>query len=189
MLAEMRNPVGKGFLGTHNHQDLSELGVPNIEDYRNPIKSPEDKPKPVGFGCISPSWHPRLSYAGTYDEIWQKKRAPYLPHDFDQRFFHTAHPDLIFGKYLKGGEPVSMTNMSPKRKQRFSLPICDLNIAVSIDGKIERPKVNLETVLLEPTDDKCCLSWRAAMPCDKKALKVSQINVELNELTLDRQGG
>ncbi|MEN6320470.1 MAG: DUF2169 domain-containing protein [Syntrophaceae bacterium] len=188
VLAEARNPVGKGFLGSYNHQDLTEVGVPNIEDYRNPLKSPEDRPKPVGFGYIAPSWQPRLSYAGTYDEVWQKKRAPYLPHDFNPRFFHTAHPDLIFDKYLKGGELVSMINMSPNHKQQFSLPICDLNIAVSIDGKIERPKVNLETVLLEPTNDKCCLTWRAAVPCDKKALKVSLIDVELNKLTIDRQG-
>lgn len=188
ILAETRNPVGKGFLGKRSYRELADVGVPNIEDYRNLIKTPQDSLSPVGFGCIAPSWQPRASYAGTYDDAWQKNRAPYLPLDFNARFFHTAHPDLVFNEYLKGGEPVSMTNMSPRGKQQFILPVCDLNIVVTMGGGKNMPKANLETVLLEPTDERLCLVWRAAVPCDKKALKVSQIDVELNKLTLDRLG-
>jgi len=189
ILAETRNPVGKGFWGKRDKKELDEVGVPNIEDHWNPIKAPEDNPKPVGFGYIAPSWQPRLTYAGTYDEAWQKKRAPYLPHDFDPRFFHAAHPDLLFNKCLKGGEPVSMTNMSPKGKQQFVLPVCDLEINVTMAGQKHSPQANLETVLLEPTDERLCMVWRAALPCDKKALKVSQIGVTLNKINIgNRQG-
>lgn len=188
MFAEARNPVGKGFLGKRSHQELNEVGVPNIEDSQNLIKSPEDRPRPVGFGCIAPSWQPRASYAGTYDDAWQKNRAPYLPRDFDSRFFHAAHPDLIFDKYLKGGEPVSMTNMSPRGKHEFVLPVCDLNFVIIIGAGKKTPQAYLETILLMPTEERLCLIWRAAMPCDKKALKVSRIDVGLNKLTLKGQG-
>ncbi len=188
ILAETRNPVGKGYIGKRGRHELDEAGVANIEDARNPIKSPKDQPRPVGFGCIAPSWAPRISYAGTYDESWQKNRAPYLPKDFDPRFFHAAHPDLIFNQYLKGGEPVGMVNMSPKGKQNFVLPVCDLKISVFIGDEEHTPTANLETVLLEPTDEKLCMMYRAAVPCDKKTLKVSRVDVELKTLTLKEQG-
>lgn len=190
ILAETRNPVGKGFWGKRDKQEPTEVGVPNIEDYRNPIKAPGDNPNPAGFGCVAPSWQPRLTYAGTYDEAWQKKRAPYLPQNFDPRFFHAAHPDLVFDKYLKGGEPVSMTNMSPKGKQQFVLPLCDLEINAIVAGQKNSPQANLETVLLEPTDERFCMVWRAALPCDKKTLKVNQIDVKLNKININnRQEG
>jgi hypothetical protein len=36
----------------------------------------------------------------------------------------------------------------------------------------------LETVLIEPEDDRLCLTWRAAVPCDKAALKVRSVTIE-----------
>ena len=177
ILAETRNPIGKGFLGKRSNQELNDVGVPNIEEYRNPIKALEDRPKPVGFGCIAPSWAPRISYAGTYDEAWQKHRSPHLPQDFDPRFFHAAHPDLVFNEYFKGGEPVSMTNMSTRGKQQFTIPVCDLKIVVTIGGNKQTPKANLETVLLEPTDERFCLVWRAAVPCGRNAMRIEKIEV------------
>lgn len=38
------------------------------------------------------SWQPRLRYAGTYDQHWMDERLPFLPEDFDLRYFQSAPP-------------------------------------------------------------------------------------------------
>src|SRR5437762_614166 len=79
---ELRNPVGVGFRA---RKTRFEDGVrcPNLEDPTRPFKGWGDRPAPIGFGFLSPNWQPRAGYAGTYDESWQKERAPLLPRDFD----------------------------------------------------------------------------------------------------------
>jgi 3-oxoacyl-[acyl-carrier-protein] synthase-1 len=37
--------------------------------------------------------------------------------------------------------------------------------------------VNLETLSIEPDENRICFTWRAAVPCDRKALKVEKIVV------------
>ena len=39
--------------------------------------------------------------AGTYDDQWQTRRAPYLPEDFDARFFQLAPTGLVAASILK----------------------------------------------------------------------------------------
>ncbi len=172
ILSEARNPIGKGFRGKRGSDELPSAGIPNIEN-------PADPSAPVGFGFVAPAWQPRLAFAGTYDEKWQKKRAPYLPEDFDHRFFNAAPPPLVFAEPLRGGEDVLMRNMSPRGEQRFKLPVCAFRLEITIAGKKETPPLTLETVLIEPTDERLCLSWRASAPCDKKALKVELITIAL----------
>lgn len=179
VLAEERNPVGVGFLGKRNPKEMEGQPLPNIEDLRGLIKSPADPVSPAGFGFIPPSWLPRRSFAGTYDEAWQKGRAPYLPQDFNLRFFNAAHPDMVFDRYLRGGEPVEVVNASRKGPIRFELPVRDFDIKVRIAGSTQDAPANLETVLIEPDDDRVCLSWRALVPCDKKALKIEEIAIEM----------
>ncbi len=168
LVYEEKNPVGKGFIDKQSRKDPAEAGLPNIEDVKNLMRSPNDHPLPKGFGAIAPYWHPRASFAGTFDETWQKTRAPYLPEDFDTRYYHAAHPDLIFAEYLKGGEPVIMVNLSPKGRQQFNLPNDEPKIEVDATGRFETVKANLETVLLEPTDERLCLTWKAAFTTGRK---------------------
>lgn len=165
---EERNPLGKGFLGMRSEQELDDVEIPNIEDPKNLMKNPADKPRPVGFGAIAPYWQSRVSYSGTCDEAWQKHRAPFLPEDFDFRYNYAAHPDLIFTEYLKGGEPVVIANMSLRGRQQFNLPSSEPKIEVSIAGRFETVKANMETVLLEPTEERISLVWRATAQSDKK---------------------
>ena len=104
VLAEERNPVGRGFRGKRKTRELAGLPLPNIEDPAAPVEKVGDKAVPQGFGFTAAHWLPRRAFAGTYDEAWQQNRAPYLPEDFDPRFFNAAHPDLIFDRHLVGGE-------------------------------------------------------------------------------------
>jgi hypothetical protein len=183
-LYESRNPSGCGFVGKRQRNEIDGMKLPNLEDPAHLIAKPGDQPPPAGFGCISPAWDPRKSYVGTYDEAWQKKRAPYLPEDFDSRFFNTAHPDLICKGYLKGGERVEVINASPERILKFKLPVCLVEAAVHSMGTIEKPPFHLETVLIEPGLPTLCMTYRASHVCGKKALRIDQVELALQRLDL-----
>jgi len=182
ILFEPRNPVGCGFVGKRKKKEIQGMNLPNLEDPAHLISKPTDQPPPAGFGYFSPSWEPRKSFVGTYDEAWQKSRAPYLPKDFDARFFNMAHPDMVCRGYLKGGEPVEVVNASPNGLLRFNLPTYQVEAAVRVAGKIEKPPLNLETVLIEPSVATLCMTWRASLVCGKKAMKVERVELVLQGL-------
>lgn len=174
-----RNPVGRGFIGHRKPEEMNGVPLPNLEDPANLITDPTHQPTPACFGISAPHWLPRSQFAGTYDEAWQTRRAPYLPEDFDKRFFCMAHPELVYPGYLRGGEPVEITNMHPKGKMVFQVPHVKLATDVTVDGSSVQPRFNLETLIIEPNHLKLGMVWRAAMQCDKKALKISDIKINL----------
>jgi len=184
VLFEPRNPVGCGFIGKRSKKEIVGMKLPNLEDPAQLIAKLGHHPRLSGFGALSASWEPRKSYAGTYDAVWQKSRAPYLPDDFNPRFFNIAHPDFICNGYLQGGEPVEIINASPHGRVRFTLPMCRFEATVRMGGKTEKPVMNLETVLLEPSASRLCLTWRGSLTCDKKTLKVEQVSVALHAMEL-----
>jgi hypothetical protein len=184
ILAVEANPVGRGFRGKRRGGELEGMSLPNVEDPQCLIANAGDKATPAAFAFVSPSWQPRLSYVGTYDEAWQENRAPYLPDDFDPRFFNVAHPDFIFDRYLQGGEPVMLENLSREGPLQFVIPTCQLRADISVAGQVESPPLNLETVLIEPEENRLCLTWRCAITCDKKTLSVEQMDIHLDDLQL-----
>ncbi len=103
----------------------------------HPIGSASDKPPPAGVGYV-PAWHPRATFAGTYDEAWRKKRAPYLPADFAPRFFQAAPQDG------PGGAPTdadgdAAARAGPGAVQKATLDLLQLPHQIVVDsGMIER---------------------------------------------------
>lgn len=182
VLAEGRNPVGRGFRGKRSASEMAGQLLPNLEDPLRLIQTLSESPAPAGLGFVAPSWQPRQSFAGTYDEAWQERRAPYLPLDFRAEFFLAAPPELCARQFLKGGEPVEIIGASPEGVQRFRLPACELAVAVKVAGQQVTPPLQMETVLLEPGEGRLSLLWRGAVPCDKKALKVEQAHFQLRSL-------
>ena len=176
---EERNPVGRGYAGKRSASDMNGQPLPNLENPANLIQQYTDQPEPSCFALSAASWQPRRSYVGTYDEAWQTQRAPYLPVDFDKRFFNMAHKDLIYPGYLQGGEPVQITNMHQGGNLQFNLPQVKLASRITIGNSEERPLFNIETLTLEPNKLQLSMVWRAAIPCDKKALKIKQVDIAL----------
>ena len=177
MLAEERNPIGVGFAGKRSAEELAGQPVPNLETPGQPLVRQGQIHTPACFAPTAPHWLPRRAFAGTYDEVWQRKRAPYLPTDFDPRFLQCAAPELAFDRYLRGGEPIEIHGASPEGPIAFPIPAANLRVGVRVAGGLEHPPVNLETVLLEPDDNRVSLTWRAALPCDRKVLKVEKVTV------------
>jgi hypothetical protein len=182
VLAEPRNPVGRGFRGKRSSSQMVDRPLPNLEDPTKRISGISDAPEPMGVGYVAPSWLPRRTFAGTYDEEWRTRRAPYLPSDFKLDFFRMASAGLSSPEHLKGGEPVELLNVSPFGRQSFRLPRCGIEATVRIAGQRAKPSLGLETVLLEPGERRLCLLWRGALPCDKKALKVEEASFQLQSL-------
>ncbi len=176
-LAEERNPIGVGFAGRRGAQELAGHPVPNLENPGEPLERQGQSHTPVCFAPTAPQWLPRRAFAGTYDEIWQRRRAPYLPVDFDPRFLQCAAPELAFDRYLQGGEPIEVHGASPEGPIAFPIPAASLQVAVKVAGSLEHPPVNLETVLLEPDETRVSLTWRAAVACERTVRRVEPSTV------------
>jgi hypothetical protein len=177
-----RNPVGTGYRATDGVYSFDDLPVANVEHPAHPISSWKDRPPPCGFGPLSPHWEPRRSYAGTYDEAWQKNRAPYLPDDFDPRFLQLAPVDAIAPQPLAGGEPVLLRGLSESGDVQFTLPAADLAVAFVVDGAPRPGPVVLDTITFEPDARRFTMVWRASFPADKKVLRVSEVRAMLRRL-------
>lgn len=184
VFAEERNPIGCGFRGKRSAQEFEGQPVPNLEDPAAPLQSLGQTPAPCCFAPVAPSWMPRRAFAGTYDAGWTRHRAPYLPHDFDPRFLQCAAPELTFDRYLQGNEPVEIHGASNTGPIGFTLPTARPIVEVKVAGASQEPWANLETLLIEPDENRATLTWRAALPCDRRVLKVDKIVVKLR-----RSGG
>jgi hypothetical protein len=175
------NPVGVGFRAADGIRSLRDLPLPNVEDPRALIQSWKDAPPPAGFAPVAPHWEPRRSYAGTYDAAWQEQRAPYLPRDFDARFFHLAPPGLTVSQRLRGGEPVEVSGATADGVLRFVLPAAQIEVAFSLDRGTTSHPAELDTVVIEPDAARLTMVWRAAHRCDKAMLKVREVRTSIRQ--------
>jgi len=185
--AEERNPVGRGFLGKRSASTLVGTLLPNLEDPRRPLARPGDAQDPACFSFVAPSWMPRRAHAGTYDHNWKRQRAPYLPRDFRSPFFNSAAPELIFDRFLSGGERVEILGACRQGPLSFVLPTWAPTLEITLAGRTESPRLELETLLLEPDENRACLTWRAALPCDKKIHKIAHVLVRGRSTSVEQE--
>ena len=182
---EARNPVGRGLVARHA-QPAPDQPLPNLEDPQQLLNEPHDRPVPACFAPIAPTWMPRRAHAGTYDEAWTRGRAPYLPLDFDARFFQVAPPELVAPSCLQGGEAVRLVGFSAGGAIEFALPEVGLELQVDFNGAQTPCRPQLELVLFEPDAGRFQMLWRAAWPVDKWLLKLKAVTVRSPRYGLDR---
>jgi hypothetical protein len=178
---EWRNPVGCGFAVAGDHAVGTPM--PNIEWIDQPIRQWSDRPPPAGFGAIAAHWQPRVRFAGTYDEHWARTRQPLWAADLDVRYFQCAPEDQQAARFLRGGEPVVLLNVSPRGTLRFALPRVRLGFETFFydgDSEIHRHR-QLHTVILEPGFPRVSLVWQSALPCHFKVQKLARTVVTLKE--------
>ncbi len=174
-VADARNPVGVGFRAPGSTTPVHGSRLPNLEDPSAPIASPRDKPPPACFAPVAPHWEPRRTYAGTYDENWQSRRAPYLPEDFDRRFFQVGPVGMTVAGRLRGGELVEAFGVAPHGPIRFVLPSLVVHATYRVGRAEHRHAAALDTVLIEPDASRLVMVWTAARACDKAVLKVKEV--------------
>jgi len=179
VLAEEHNPVGCGFLGERELAELEGSAAPNLLDPAAPQDKLGDAGLPACFAPCAPAWLPRREFAGTYDAAWQRSRAPYLPEDFDPRFLQCATGSLRFERFLQGTEPVHLAGMTLSGPIEFAVPTVRPQIDVVVAGSPAAPRAELETLWIEPDDNRATLTWRANLPVDRSVLKVEKVTIRL----------
>lgn len=133
--------------------------------------------EPAGFAALGPHFLQRRKYAGTYDDSWQKTRAPLPPLDFDPRHNRVAHPDLQSDEPLAGDEPVEVLGATPDHAWRFKLPAYEPSFEYEIDDE-ERPlETHLDTFLIDAEHRVVELTWRATVRLPRKVERLKRIVV------------
>jgi hypothetical protein len=159
---EPRNPVGVGFVGRRG-APVPGTPLPNIEDPRQPLTAPGGRAASIGFGFVGAEWHPRASFAGTYDAEWTANRSPLLPKNFDRRFFNAASDGLIAPGFLNGDEVVMTAGVTPEGRWDFRLPAVHpptCHVALRAGGS--RPlQTSLDTLIVDADSRRLTLIWRA----------------------------
>lgn len=184
---DVRNPLGTGFFLTTS--GIEGVRLPNIEYSDQLIRKWDDHPEPAGFGPVCSHWQPRVSLAGTYDDIWQQERLPLLPEDFNDKHYQCAPADQQAPQFLNGGEPVALINLTPKENFYFNLPKIFLGFETFFytgERQLhERPK--LHTVIIEPDFPRVSLIWHTALPCHPKVLKLKETRIYEKQLLKNGQ--
>lgn len=176
---DARNPVGLGFTGDLAAAEVEGWLLPHLENPQQLIFRVGSAPEPACFAPIAPHWMPRMLFAGTYDEEWQRNRAPYLPRDYSPQFMNSAPADQIYPDFLRGSEPVVIEGMHPIGRLDFCLPAIRLiNRVHSVAGEATTPFV-LETVHLQPNQLQLSMVWRAAYQCGRHFSRVKHVNVHM----------
>jgi len=175
-----RNPVGKGFYRRKDERSLEGFSLPNLENPRQLINNWRDNVSPTTYGPVAPHWAPRKNFSGTYDKNWEKTRKPFLPQDFNDKYFSVACSDLISPNYLQGGEFVEFRNLSPHGQNQFILPKQNFRLRYSMKRTShDAPPLNLDTVVIKPEDNIISLTWRTKIPCNRQFLYCDWISLKM----------
>lgn len=175
--AYMRNPSGRGFHKHLREEWLHGSPLPNTEEIARPIVRPDADYAPMGFGPIARHWEPRYRHAGTYDEHWLQHVAPFLPADFDDRFYQAAPTDQQLPTPL-GEQEITLLNLTPGGRCTFRLPHLQAPVHVFPKGGGREDLVaNLDTIVIEPDLGRVLLSWRVARPLRRDLFEIAQVLV------------
>lgn len=162
-----RNPLGCGAMakGYTIRRDTSYLAA-QIECPKAPLTDPHQELEPEGFGPVPPWSQWRQQHTGTCDHEWHKMRAPRPPHDFNYAFHQVAHPKLILPSYLKGGETIQLSGLTPGGgKLRFRLPdITPWATFDFIDGRQVQARLHCDGLHIDLRQGplwRVDLTWRA----------------------------
>src|SRR5262249_23183462 len=115
------NPVGVGYYPLTTGDALIGKPLPNTSEIGRRVDGRDGQYVPMAFGPIGRAFLQRLAFAGTYDQQWLDNVFPFLPGDFDDRYFQAAPSDQQF-PYPHGGELVVLTNLTPQGQTTFRLP-------------------------------------------------------------------
>lgn len=159
--AYLPNPIGRGYLMYKDKRHITDSPLPNTEEINQPIDSPLKQYKPMAFGPVGRNWLPRSGWGGTYDEYWKQHKKPFLPDDFDERYYQYA-PEDQWIDYPQGGEEITLTHLTPEKSISFTLPSQQVPMQVIFTNG-DRHNLNsvVDTLIIDPNKREFTLTWRA----------------------------
>ncbi|WP_068638488.1 DUF2169 family type VI secretion system accessory protein [Thauera butanivorans] len=165
------NLAGIGWGGPKTWHTLAGEPIANLHAPGKPIKKPNDDAlMPTALSAIARHWAPRNQYGGTYDDAWRRELAPFLPEDFDERFFQCAPTDQQI-PYPAGGETVTLTHLLPRHPTlSFTLPRFDaLRVRIlRTDYSTEILSPPVDTLFFETEAGRFSAVWRASTPIRRR---------------------
>jgi hypothetical protein len=172
--SELRNLVGTGFHVNSDGLTISELPLPNVERPDQPIQSWSDRPDPIGFCPVGRGWQPRIKLAGTYDGHWLNETRPFLPEDFDDRYFQAAPADQQLSS-VSPGDTFFCRNMNNDGQFVARLPLFDVPMRFCFSDRTESAAVATDTVILMPSLRRVVLLGRASVVLPRKFTGLREI--------------
>ncbi len=206
------NPVGRGWMDTRypstyelaSGRSLAVLPAPQIEEFNRPtqrlvvVRHPAGEldvrkmaeiaahygSRPVGMGAVGRSWSSRAPLAGTYDQKWLEQRHPYLPTDFDMRYWNCAPEDQQVD-FPTGDFRLEMTNLLPDAVDHgghvaVQMPghRAFLLVAFASGGALPMPMV-IDTIEVHGDEMRVDVVWRAAV-LDELKPRVAELRFEVD---------
>ncbi|WP_149141260.1 DUF2169 family type VI secretion system accessory protein [Gemmobacter caeruleus] len=158
------NPVGLGFATLSPGAQIDGLALPNTEAVDDPVTSPFGAHRPMALGPIGRAWPARARHAGTYDDHWKDNVFPFLPADFDERYYQMAPEDQQIDPPAPM-TPVVVVGLTPAGREEFRLPETRLPVTLLRGRDIAHEAVLLPDTLIFDTEARVfMLVWRTWAP-------------------------
>lgn len=172
------NPVGLGWYPSAiPTARIVGMPLPNTEELGKPIDSPSGDYKPMALGPIGRSWPQRAGFAGTYDEAWLADSFPFLPADFDPRYFQAAPADQQT-EHLRGGEEVLLLNLTAKERAGFRIPAMRVPVTFFLKkGGHETVQAVIDTLAIDTEAQRVEITWRTSRPLRRNMFEIAQVLV------------
>ena len=184
----LSNHVGVGYHPDQAAHKVDGRPLPNTEEMDCPVEKPDGPYRPMAFGPLGRGWQQRVKWAGTYDKAWLDDQFPFLPQDFDTRYFQCAPEDQQMDP-PQGGEEVVLMHLTPEGRTQFRLP-ADLKLPVLFfdrTGSVSEVLSVVDTVCIEPDERRFTLTWRASLALRRNIRELSQVMVGVSAHQLERQ--
>ena len=117
----------------------------------------------MALGPIARVAPQRARFTGTYDDNWKDNIFPFLPPDFDERYYQCAPEDQQIAP--APGAPVIIVGLTPGGREEFRLPDTTLPVKVfrgreiALDATL-RP----DTLAFDCEARQFTLTWRCEAP-------------------------
>jgi hypothetical protein len=175
--AYLPNPVGRGWHKHLKNAWVDGMPLPNIEAVGGGVSFPNDKRTPVALGPLGRGWPQRARYAGTYDDAWLADVFPFLPADFDERYYQAAPEDQQL-PVPKAPMDVVLTGFTADGPRQFTLPHFEAPVHVFPKrGEREFHSGTLDTIVFEPDLERVTMTWRVTRPLKKSIFEIAQVRV------------
>ncbi len=168
------NPYGLGFAAARSGSRIDGLDLPLTEDPADPVASPFGAHRPMALGPIARVVPQRARFGGTYDDNWKDNIFPFLPPDFDERYYQCAPADQQIPPPAPG-TPVLIIGLSPQGREDFLLPDTALPVRIFRGREIALDRtLHPDTLCFDTEARQLTLTWRCDTPIRRHLTEFSE---------------
>jgi hypothetical protein len=168
------NPIGSGYLV--GQSDIDGTPLPCVEHPASRMRIWNDRPRPIGFGPVPRFARERARYAGTYDKHWMENVLPFLPQDFDDRYFQAAPEDQWLDR-LGEGMVFGCIGMNARGRFGVRLPRLSVPVRFVFDDHLERKTMVPDTLIIVPHESRIVLVGRVGTKLPRKFVRLEEVQV------------